>query len=132
MTTPKDNGKRTQLLRRLRRRRFDRIRFRALDAVVVRVTDSDGLPPFIRARIANGLPSRWYPVEGGGAHLVKWPHTGEATLPEGHWIEPGGWDHEHCNGCNRHIRVGRTFWQTRVDPCLWLCPYCYRRLRQLR
>jgi hypothetical protein len=67
----------------------------------------------------------------GGVHLVKWPHTGGGPLPEAHWLEPGGWDHEHCDGCNRHILVGRTFWQTAAGSCFWLCPYCYRQLRQL-
>jgi hypothetical protein len=121
---------RTRLLRRLRRRRFDRIRFRGLDAVV-RVSNSAPLPTSVQARIEQGQPSRWYSVEGD-AHLVKWPHTNEVTLPEGHALESGGWDHEHCDGCNRHILVGRTFWQTASGSCFWLCAYCYRRLRQLQ
>jgi hypothetical protein len=123
--------KRTRFLRRLCGQRFERIRFRPLDAVVVRVSDSAPPPPSVQARFDNGQPSRWYPEEGG-THLVKWPHTGEGTLAEGHWLEPGGWDHEHCDGCDRHIRPGRTFWQAEADPCYWLCPYCYRRLRQLQ
>jgi len=123
--------KRTRLLRRLCRRRFQRIRFRALDAVVMRLPNSALLPPIIQARIYEGKPSRWHSA-GGDIQLVKWPHTGETALPEGLWIEPGGWDHEHCDGCNRHIRVGRTFWQTAAGSCFWLCPYCYRRLRQLQ
>ena len=72
---------------------------------------------------------RLYPVEG--AHVVKWPHTG-GPVPKGCTVEPGGWDHEHCDRCNRHILIGRTFWQTASGSCFWLCPYCYRRLRQLQ
>src|SRR5262249_46588789 len=81
-----------------------------LDAVVIRVpNDAAEPPPAVAARHAERGPMRLYPVEG--AHLVKWPHTGGPT-PEGCTVEPGGWDHEHCDGCNRHINVGRTFWQT--------------------
>ena len=66
----------------------------------------------------------------GGAHVVKWPHTG-GDVPEGCAIEPGGWDHEHCDGCNGHIRVGQSFWQTADEPCVWLCAECYQQLQQL-
>jgi hypothetical protein len=130
VTKGRGEDRRARLLRRLRRRRFDRIRFRPLDAVVIRVSDSAPMPPSVQERFDSGQPSRWYPAEGG-THLVKWPHAGGA-LPEGHWLEPGGWDHEHCSGCDRHIRPGRTFWQTAAGTCYWLCPYCYRRLRQLQ
>lgn len=124
--------KRDQLLERLRGEQFDQIRLRARDAVVVRVPDdADEAPPFLDELIARRQPFRMFPVEGN-AHLIKWPHSEKDTLPEGHSIETGGWDHEHCDGCNRHIDAGRTFWQTVSDPCFWLCPYCYRRLQQLR
>ena len=123
---------RTRLLRRLRGRQFERIRLDGLDAVVLRVPDDAADPPAaVQELVKRRCPFRLYPVEGG-AHLVKWPHTGEAVMPEGHYLEPGGWDHEHCDGCNRHILIGRTFWQTTKGSCFWLCPYCYRRLRQLQ
>src|SRR5262245_23630206 len=115
--------KRVQLLKRLRRKRFDRIRFRPLDAVVVLVPEStNSPPPFVHELAARRQPFRIYPIEGG-AHLVKWALVGSNSLPEGHWIEAGGWDHEHCSGCNRPIFKGRTFWQTTSGPCFWLCPY---------
>lgn len=124
------DGERLRVLRRLRRRRFDRIRFRGLDAVVIRVSDdAAALPPAVAARHAEGGPMRLYPVDG--AHLIKWPHTG-GPVPDGCAVEPGGWDHEHCDGCNRHINAGRTFWQTARGSCFWLCPYCYRRLGQFQ
>jgi hypothetical protein len=72
--------------------------------------------------IDRGPPQRWYPVEGGG-YLVRWPHTGGAAPGVSLRVEPGGWDHEHCDGCNRHIEVGRTFWQTAPGSCFWLCPF---------
>jgi hypothetical protein len=124
------DGQRLRLLRRLRGRQFHRIRFRALDAVVIRVPDDAAAPPpAVREAFEQRQLMRFYPVEGG-AHLVKWPHAG-GVIPEDCTVEPGGWDHEHCSGCNRHINVGGTFWQTARGSCFWLCPYCYRRLRQL-
>ncbi len=132
-TVKKDKSdKRGQLLERLRGEQFDQIRLRARDAVVVRVSDdADEPPPFLLELVARRQPFRVFPVERK-VHLIKWPHSEKDTLPEGHSIETGGWDHEHCDGCNRHIDAGRTFWQTVSDPCFWLCPYCYRRLQQLR
>jgi hypothetical protein len=126
---PNDN--RLRLLRRLRRRRFMRIRFRGLDAVVAEVSDASPPPPAVQAKIDEGPPQRWYPIEGGG-YLVRWPHTSGAVTADGLRFDPGGWDHEHCDGCNRPIWVGQTFWQTARGSCFWLCPYCYRRLRQLQ
>lgn len=130
MAKERSDDERTRLLRRLRRRRFDRIRFRGLDALVAQVSDSAPVPPAVQAKIDQGPPQRWYPIEGGG-YLVRWPHTDGAAPGEGLRVEPGGWDHEHCDGCNRPIEVGRTFWQTARGSCFWLCPYCYRRVRQL-
>lgn len=129
MANGRGADERMRLLRRLSGRRFDRIRFRALDALVTQVTDSTPPLPAMQAKIQEGAPQRWYPVEGG--YLVRWPHTGGAAAPGGFWIEPGGWDHEHCDGCNRPLNAGRTFWQTARGSCFWLCPYCYRRSRQL-
>jgi hypothetical protein len=124
------HDERTRLLRRLRRRRFDRIRFKGLDALVARVTNSETVPAAVQTRIDRGPPQRWYP-QSDGAYLVRWPYTGGAVPSENFQFEPGGWDHEHCDGCNRHIKVGHTFWQTRRGSCFWLCPYCYRRLLEL-
>ena len=52
--------------------------------------------------------------------------------PEEYELREGGWDHEHCDGWNRQLEVGQNFWQTARGSCYWLCPYCYRRLRQLQ
>jgi hypothetical protein len=110
-------------------RRFDPIPYQGLDAVVIRVPDDAAEPPpAVRERHARRLPWRFYPVEG--AHLVKWPHTG-GEVPEGCTLEPGGWDHEHCDACNGHICAGESFWQTADEPCVWLCAACYRQLPPL-
>jgi hypothetical protein len=114
----------------LKQRRFERIRLPIQDALVARVSDSVPPPAAVQAKIDERVPQRWYPVEGG-AYLVKWIHRGPAAAAEGFWIEAGGWNHEHCDACNRHIPVGRTLWQTVRGSIIWLCPYCYRRLLQL-
>jgi hypothetical protein len=119
---------RTRLLWRLRRRRFDRFRFRGLDALVARVPDATPVPLAIQAKIDGGSPQRWYPVVGG--YLVKWPHDGGVVPTEGFWVEPGGWDHQHCDGCNRTIGVGGTVWLTVRGSWGQLCPYCHRRVAQ--
>jgi hypothetical protein len=129
VTPATGSDQRTRLLRRLRGRRFERIRFPGWDAVVLRVPDDvTAPPPVVRDLVARRQPMRLYPV--AGAHLVKWPYAGGA-VPEGCTVEPGGWDHLHCDGCNRHIKAGRTLWQTARGRAVWLCPYCYRRVRQL-
>ena len=117
------------MLRQLPGQRFDRIPFRGLDAVVIRVPDdAPEPPPAVAARHAERGPMRLYPVEG--AHMVKWPYTG-GPVPDGCAVEPGGWDHEHCDACNGHINTGTSFWQTADEPCRWLCPDCHSALVQL-
>ncbi|HEX5136899.1 MAG TPA: hypothetical protein VFY93_08010 [Planctomycetota bacterium] len=112
---------RTRLLRRLRGRRFDRIRYRAQDAVAIRAFGSRPNPRSFRAAVRDLAQVRWYPVRGD-TYLVKWPYLGGA-LPKGARVERGGWDHENCSACHRRIEAGRTFWQTARGDCIWLCPY---------
>ena len=88
------------------------------------------MPPAVMALVDRTLPYRVYPLDGG-EYVVKWPYRGGVVPGREFRIEPGGWDHEHCDGCNRSINVGRTFWQTARGSVYWLCPYCYRRTRQL-
>ena len=83
----------------------------------------------MRARLNAPVPSRWYPVKGG--HLVKWLHDGSEP-GEGCWVEAGGWDHEHCDGCTPTIKVNGTAWVPLRGSFSRLCPYCYRRVVQLR
>jgi hypothetical protein len=88
------------------------------------------VPPSVRALIDDRPSVRIYPVEGG--YLYKWRHAVGGTPGEGFTVESGGWDHEHCDGCNRTIGIGATAWLTERAPYLGLCPYCYRRLGHLR
>ena len=63
----------------------------------------------------------WNPVEGG--------------LPEGavsKGVEPGGWDHEHCEICNARIgHKGSERGYVDSDDH-WLCPDCYKRWAEPR
>jgi hypothetical protein len=120
---------RTRLLRDLRRRWFARYRFVARDALVALVPDGSRIPPSVQALLEERRSFRIYPVEGG--YLYKWPRTGAATPGEGFEVEAGGWDHEHCDACDRTIGDGGTAWLTERGSLYQLCPYCYRRLRQL-
>ena len=120
---------RDRVLRGLHGRCFERIPFLGYDAVVIRVpNDATEPPPAVRDRQTSRQPFRLYPVEG--AHLVKWLYTG-GDVPDGCTVEPGGWDHEHCDACNGHINAGQPFQQTTDEPCTWLCEECYRQLQQL-
>lgn len=68
----------------------------------------------------------------GNAHW--WGKAG-AKLPEGAratHIEPGGWDHEHCELCNKHIgKHGDPFGYPDRDNH-WLCVECHLRYAQPR
>lgn len=70
-----------------------------------------------------------YPVPGG--YLYKWPHRG-GDPPEGFTVEPGGWDHQHCDACNRTIGIDDIAWLTVRGSIFQLCPYCYRRVCQFK
>jgi hypothetical protein len=125
----KDLAKRESILQSLLGQPFESIPFSGQAAVVILVPNDVHEPPqAVRDRHASRKPWRFYPVEG--AHLVKWPYLG-GEVPKGCTIEPEGWDHEHCDGCNGHINAEQLFWQTIDEPCTWLCEDCYRRLQQL-
>lgn len=122
-------GRRDHVLQDLRGRRFERIPFHGLDAIVIRVPeDATEPPPAVQDRHASRQPWRILPVEG--AHHVKWPYAG-GHVPDGGTVEPGGWDHEHCDGCNGHVNAGQWFWQSVDEPCTWLCGECHQLFQRL-
>jgi hypothetical protein len=125
----KPTNERTRLLRALRRRRFERFRFVGWDALVARVPEGGPLPPAVRAMLAGGSPMRVCPVPGG--YLYKWPRYDPVEPPEGFEVEAGGWDHEHCDACDRSIDRGGTAWLTVRGSWSQLCPYCHRQVRRL-
>lgn len=118
---------RSRLLRRLRHRRFQRYIFVGQDALVIRAPET-GLPPDVQAQF-GARRMCIYPVTGG--YMYKWPRVSEVAPPEGFELEPKGWDHEHCDACNRTIKLDRPFWATTREPYFQLCPDCRRRVRTL-
>jgi hypothetical protein len=100
-----------------------------LDAIAVSILENEPVPPAVRAMIDSRHPMRIYPVEGG--YLYKWRQVDAKTPIEGFEREAKGWDHEHCDVCNRTIAIGKTAWLTKRAPYYSLCPYCYRRIRQI-
>lgn len=48
---------------------------------------------------------------------------GDEARTDGH-IDPGGWDHEHCELCWGHIEVGESSEAFRREH-QWVCPQCY-------
>ncbi len=121
---------RNRLLRSLRRRRFERVRFKGCDALVAWVPEGQPAPNVVQAGIETGTDMRIYPIKGG--YLFKWPYMGAAGPLEGFRVEVGGWDHEHCSACNRNIEIDGTAWLTARGSYFQLCPYCYRRVVQFR
>src|SRR5262245_56327651 len=96
------------MLRRFRRRRFERFRFAGSDALVARVPDGGAAPR--PPEHVDTRSMRIYPVRGG--HLFKWEYDRADGPVEGFEVEPGGWDHEHCDACDRTIAVGGIVWLT--------------------
>src|SRR5262245_5424651 len=121
---------RQRLLQSLRRRKFVRCRFVGDDALVTRVFEATRPTAAVKAKIDEHLPCRLYPIPGG--YLIKWLYE-DSGLPSGDFaIEAGGWNHEHCDICNRTIDVGDTAWLTARGSLYHLCRYCYGRVVHLR
>lgn len=98
------------------------------DALVVRIRKGELVSPFIQALLERG-PMRIYPIRGG--YIYKWPYNEAGGLIEGLEVEGKGWDHEHCDACNRNIEIDGTAWLTVRGSHYTLCPYCYRRVLDL-
>lgn len=57
-----------------------------------------------------------------GHPILREPWEGQHLVGEP-WVVPGGWDHEHCKICMKHIDPGDTAY---VDPedRWWFCGLC--------
>jgi hypothetical protein len=123
LSMPEDNSP----LTRLTKAEMVRVRFPGMDALVAFVDDKQHPPPAVQEQL-DRRPSRWYPKEGG--HIVKMPHQGGTVPANVFEIERGGWDHEHCNGCHKHIMTGQECWVTTGAQLFVLCDSCYQSLRE--
>jgi hypothetical protein len=116
-------------LRKLRSRKFRGFYYKPQDALVADAPVPGGPTPPVRARLDLQLDHRLYPVERG--YVVKWPYGGEEYDPQHFRIEPGGWDHEHCEACNAKIEPEDELWRTEGYSLSILCGQCYDRLPEL-
>ena len=115
------------LLSRLTKGEMVRDRFPGMDALVAFVAEGQKPSAQVQEQLDARGQSRWFPKEGG--HVVKMPHRGESIPPGPFEVQPGGWDHEHCDGCKEHIMAGQECWVTTGRQFHVLCDACYEKLR---
>ncbi|MBN1319642.1 MAG: hypothetical protein JXA87_02270 [Thermoleophilia bacterium] len=97
-----------------------------IDALVAFVATDAQPAPEVQYQI-DGRPSvRWFPTEGG--HLVKMPYQGDPVPTEYFSVEPGGWDHEHCDRCGGIVKTGEKVWVTSDADFALICGKCYETL----
>jgi hypothetical protein len=61
-----------------------------------------------------------------GQHYRKLSKKNEGEgLSAGTQIVSGGWDHEHCELCNKHIDAGDRAYKNREN--LWVCVNCFEK-----
>jgi hypothetical protein len=106
---------------------FHLVRFPGTDALVAFVATGTQPTPEIQKQIDARGQSRWYPTEGG--HFVKMPHQRGGVPIENFQVEPGGWDHVHCDGCRGHIKTGEQCWVTSDTIFSVICDSCYIKMR---
>jgi hypothetical protein len=100
-----------------------RSRIPALEALTAFVPTGEHPAPGIQAAIDSAGSSRWYPLEGGHRLLIR--YDGGAYDPAYFTVEPGGWDHEHCDRCAENIPSMTLCWVTERDPYVLLCNTCH-------
>jgi hypothetical protein len=106
---------------------FHPTRVPVIDALVAFVATDKKPAPAVQEQLdARGL-CRWYPTEGG--HFVKMPYQGDPVPVEHFRVEPGGWDHEHCDGCGDRIDVGAKCWVTRDANFALICGPCHKKMK---
>jgi hypothetical protein len=98
------------------------VRFQAVDAVAeaflakdVSIVDGREVKTWTKLKRADkrGFVERYAPAA-------------EQTLSEAEpHVVPGGWDHEHCELCRRHINPGDFGYRDRDER--WMCETCYNK-----
>ena len=101
-------------------------RIPAIDALAAFVRDGTKPSPEISEAERRAGRSRWYPVAGG--HRVLIPHEADEYDSSQFTIEPGAWDHEHCDSCGEHIPAMTLCHVTEPEqPYILLCAACFER-----
>ena len=115
------------LLTRLRKDDLRQVPMPVIDALVAFARTGEQPDPAVQEQLDARGRSRWYPTEGG--HFVKMPYQGDPVPMEHFRVEPGGWDHEHCDGCGGRVNPGEECWVTGEADFELICDTCYRKLR---
>ena len=56
------------------------------------------------------------------------PYGGGQVPMEYFSVEPGGWDHEHCDRCGGRVKAGEQVWVTSDANFALICGKCYETL----
>ncbi len=102
-------------------------RIPVVNALVAFVSDGEEPSPEVTSELDQRGHSRWYPVDGG--HTVKMPYQGTEPPPGPFTVEPGGWDHDHCDRCEENLPAGASCWTSTAEDPSVLCDACYRTLK---
>lgn len=97
-----------------------------VDALVMFVPDGQQPNAELQDQLDQRGHSRWYPKDGG--HDVKMPFQGSVPPSPSFTIEPGGWNHDHCDVCETTIDAGQLCWMTQEEQPALICDACYERL----
>ena len=101
-------------------------RIPARDALSTFVPDAPAPEPIITEMGSRAGGSRWYPVQGG--HRVLMLYDGGPFDAARFNIEPGLWDHEHCDICQDQIRPMILCHVTEPEfPYVLLCASCFKK-----
>ena len=115
------------ILTRLTKGDLDRSRVPIIDALVAFVPEGQPPSPPIQQQLDARGYQRWYPTDGG--HLVKMPYRGDPVPMEHFRVEPGGWDHDHCDACGVSIKTNVECWTTRGADFRLICDACFNQLK---
>lgn len=68
-------------------------------------------------------------VNDQGERWIRQRQIADASeLQEGETLASGGWNHEHCSVCNKHIYPGHTYFSHAfMEGRFFLCEFCHNR-----
>lgn len=90
-------------LKRFRKSMLEPYTFPGTHAAVVFVPEGQKPSQELDKILSRSSQQRWYPMEGGFDVKVPWHFCkGDEQLFR---REEWGWDHEHCDFCNAHVRI---------------------------
>jgi hypothetical protein len=109
---------------------FRKAIFPGTDALVAFVPQDRATSDRVKEAADEIGDGRWFPVPGGWK--VKCPYVGQEFDEELFTIEEGGWDHVHCDICNRTISTGQPCRVSDEEDCHVICEDCFTGLKETR